>query len=436
MTAHPTAASHRPTWPPVAIPGQVGAHRVAMPTGDREPSTPPGSVTGASDTDDTPTENWSMESTDRPATPFIGPLTEGADLLGELRSAIETFVVLPHRQALDAVTLWVAATHLQPAWQHAPRLAVVGPAKRCGKSRLLDVLHETVRDPFITVNSTPAAIFRSITANPPTLLVDEADTIFGSPKVAEKNEEMRGLLNSGHHRNRPTTRVAGNDHQPTKFRTFAMAALAGIGDLPDTIMDRSVVIRMRRRAPGESVRSYRSRRDTPALNALRQRLAAWLGPHLEEAADSEPVMPVEDRAADTWEPLIVVADLAGGPWPAWARTACQTMTAYEQGQEEDHGGLKIRILTDIRQVFASYGNPDALPTESLLAALRADSEGPWAEYGNGGLSARGLQLLLADYQIRSANHRFGDIGQRKGFSRSQFTDAWVRYCPPPARTAA
>ncbi|WP_078889707.1 DUF3631 domain-containing protein [Streptomyces sp. NRRL S-1813] len=59
----------------------------------------------------------------------------------------------------------------------------------------------------------------------------------------------------------------------------------------------------------------------------------------------------------------------------------------------------------------------------------------WAEYGNGGLSARGLQLLLADYQIRSANHRFGDVGQRKGFSRSQFTDAWVRYCPPPARTA-
>ncbi|MEU5545790.1 DUF3631 domain-containing protein [Streptomyces sioyaensis] len=187
----------------------------------------------------------------------------------------------------------------------------------------------------------------------------------------------------------------------------------------------------RRRAPGESVRPYRSRRDTPALNALRQRLAAWLGPHLEEAADSEPVMPVEDRAADTWEPLIVVADLAGGPWPAWARTACQTMTAFEQGQEEDHGGLKIRILTDIRQVFASYGNPDALPTESLLAALRADTEGPWAEYGNGGLSARGLQLLLADYQIRSANHRFGDIGQRKGFSRSQFTDAWMRYCLPP-----
>ena len=151
-------------------------------------------------------------------------------------------MILPSQEALDAITLWVAATHLQPAWQHAPRLAVVGPAKRCGKSRLLDVLTETVHEPMLTINTTPAAIFRSITEeNPPTLLVDEADTIFGTPKVAEKNEEMRGLLNAGHQRDRYVTRVVGNDHTPHQFATFAMAAIAGIGDLPDTIMDRSVV---------------------------------------------------------------------------------------------------------------------------------------------------------------------------------------------------
>ncbi|RBM05177.1 hypothetical protein DEH69_28345, partial [Streptomyces sp. PT12] len=134
------------------------------------------------------------------------------------------------------------------AWQHAPRLAVVGPAKRCGKSRLLDVVTETVHSPLITVNASPAAIFRSITDDdPPTFLVDEADTLFGTAKAAERNEDLRGLLNAGHQRNRPTLRVTGPEHTPVAFPTFAMAALAGIGDLPDTIMDRSVVIRMRRR---------------------------------------------------------------------------------------------------------------------------------------------------------------------------------------------
>ena len=224
---------------------------------------------------------------------------------------------------------------------------MVGPAKRCGKSRLLDVMTETVHKPVITVNASTAAIFRSITADPPTLLVDEADTLFGSPKVAEKNEDLRGLLNAGHQRNRPALRVAGPEHKPVPFPTFAMAALAGIGDLPDTIMDRAVVVRMRRRAPGEKVATFRSRRDIPHLHLLRDRLAAWAAEVAEQAVDREPRMPVEDRAADTWEPLVVVADLAGGRWPALARSACAAMTAFEAGQDEE-GGLKIRILADIR----------------------------------------------------------------------------------------
>ncbi|MGY1437040.1 DUF3631 domain-containing protein [Streptomyces reniochalinae] len=362
--------------------------------------------------------------------PGTGEGTEGdaAELLDELRSAIARYMILPGREALDAVTLWVAATHLQPVFQHAPRLAVVGPAKRCGKSRLLDVVTETVHKPVITVNASTAAIFRSVTEEPPTLLVDEADTLFGNPKMAEKNEELRGLLNAGHQRNRPALRISGPEHKPTEFPTFAMAALAGIGELPDTIMGRSIVIRMRRRAPGEKVASFRARRDTPALHRLRDRLKAWAGQIAGQAVEMEPSMPVEDRAADTWEPLVVVAELAGGQWPATARSACKIMSDYEAGQDED-GGLKIRILADIRSAFASCGDPEALSTNRLLSVLREDPEAPWAEYGTNGLTPRGLQLLLKDYGIQSANIRFPDGGQAKGFSRNRFLDAWARYCP-------
>ncbi|OEV30477.1 hypothetical protein AN219_10640 [Streptomyces nanshensis] len=338
---------------------------------------------------------------------------------------------MPSTEALHAVTLWVAATHLQHVFQHAPRLAVVGPAKRCGKSRLLDVITETVHKPVITVNASTAAIFRSVTANPPTLLVDEADTLFGSPKMAEKNEDLRGLLNAGHQRNRPALRIAGPEHQPVSFPTFAMAALAGIGDLPDTIMDRAVVVRMRRRAPGERVATFRSRRDIPYLHLLRDRLAAWAGEVAELAVEREPQMPVEDRAADTWEPLVVVADLAGGPWPALARSACAAMSAFEAGQDEE-GGLRIRILADIRTAFASCGDPEALATTRLLGILKEDAEAPWSEYGTSGLTPRGLQLLLRDYGITSANIRFPDGIQAKGFARNKFLDAWARYCPTQA----
>ncbi|MGI5470253.1 DUF3631 domain-containing protein [Streptomyces sp. CA-132043] len=410
-TPDPDLASAKAAWPPVAVPGRP----------DHGPPRENAPTTGDSDGAHAEAVPDEEEIPDAPA-------TEGSGLLDDLRSRIARFVILPSEQALDAVTLWVAATHLQPAWQHAPRLAVVGPAKRCGKSRLLDVLTETVHEPMLTINTTPAAVFRSISEEPPTLLMDEADTIFGTPKQAEKNEEMRGLLNAGHQRNRYVTRVVGNDHTPHRFATFAMAALAGIGDLPDTIMDRSIVVRMRRRAEGEHVRPFRSRRDIPALHGLRDRIAAWAKPLVDEAANSEPKMPVEDRAADTWEPLVIVADLAAGPWSRRARMACKAMVAAEAAAEADQPG-GARILADIRTVFAAQREPDSLTTDELLHQLRQDAESPWAEWGRYGLTARDLAAMLREFGIKPGNVRLLDGTQRKGYMRNRFLDAWRRYCP-------
>jgi hypothetical protein len=401
----PTASSTPALPPVVAIPGQLAI--LAAPPADGDRDDPPAALS----------------------------VPEGTRILADLRAQVKRYVVMPSEEALTAVTLWIAATHLQRAWQHAPRLAIVAPEKRCGKSRLLDVVTETVCSPLITVNASPAAIFRSITdEDPPTLLVDEADTLFGTPKAAERNEDLRGLINAGHQRNRPTLRVSGPEHKPTAFPTFAMAALAGIDDLPDTVMDRSVVIRMRRRAAGEKVAAFRTTRDTPALHAIRDRLAAWLRPLYAQALEMEPPMPVEDRAADTWEPLVIIADLAGGEWPALARTACRTMTDYEVGQDEE-GGLRTRLLVGIRRAFAAENDPAVLSTKRLLESLNADKEAPWAEYGASGLTPRGLQLLLKPYGISSANRRFPDGTQAKGFARNQFLDTWARYCPEPSPPA-
>ncbi|MFH9658578.1 DUF3631 domain-containing protein [Streptomyces sp. NPDC017248] len=352
---------------------------------------------------------------------------DGAAVLDVLRAAIDRYVVLPSEEALTAVTLWVAATHIQSALQHAPRLAVVGPTKGCGKSRLLDVLHETVHSPMMTVNTSPAVIFRVIGKNPPTLLVDEADTIFG-PKAGDK-EDLRGLLNAGHQRNRPAWRISGPEQKPTSFPTFAMAALAGIGDLPDTIMDRAVVLRMQKRKPGERITPFRSRYSVPELNAVRDRLAAWLTPLRETAAGLVPHMPVEDRAADTWEPLVTVADLADSHWPAQARAACLAMTRSEVLQDEQTT-LKTRLLRDIRRVFDTAGT-EVLRTQDVLAALVQDAEGPWAEHGTNGLNAYHLGNLLRGFGISSANHRFDNGRQAKAYTRNSFLDAWARYCPEP-----
>jgi hypothetical protein len=86
---------------------------------------------------------------------------DGAALLDVVRAALTRYVVLPTPQAADAVTLWIAATHAQPAWAHAPRLVIRGPEKRCGKSRLLDIVEALCRDPRSRQSWGSAAVERS-----------------------------------------------------------------------------------------------------------------------------------------------------------------------------------------------------------------------------------------------------------------------------------
>jgi hypothetical protein len=359
---------------------------------------------------------------------------EGASLLAELHAALCRYVVLPSPEAADAVTLWIAASHAQPAWEHAPRLAVVSPLKRCGKSRLLDVVAETCHAPLITVNATIAAVVRSIGQDPPTLLVDEADTLWGSRKQADNNEDLRGLLNAGHQRNRPMLRWDVTSRTAEQLDTFAMAMLAAIGELPDTIMDRAVVVRMRRRAAGERVDPYRTRRDALPLNALRDRLTSWAREHLDELQHAAPVMPLEDRAADTWEPLVAVADLAAGDWPERARTAAMVMTAAEAEQEEDTSA-SVRLLGDLREVFDQAG-AEALYSATILDALHKLDEAPWADWYGHPLRPRELATLLRAYQVRPRDVREHGTGlQRKGYARSDLYEPWARYLPRQPRHA-
>jgi hypothetical protein len=352
---------------------------------------------------------------------------DGASLLGELHAALCRYVVFPSPQAADAVTLWTAATHAQPAWEHAPRLAVVSPLKRCGKSRLLDVVAETCHAPLITINATIAAVVRSIGADPPTLLVDEADTLWGTRKQADANEDLRGLLNAGHQRNRPMLRWDVTSRTAEQLDTFAMALLAAIGELPDTIMDRAVVVRMRRRAPGEQVDPYRTRRDAPPLHDLRERLASWARAPLRELQHATPQMPLEDRAADTWEPLVAIADLAGGDWPTRARDAAAAMTTAEALQEEDTSA-SVRLLADLRQVFQA-ADADALYTSTILEALHKLEDAPWADWYGHPLATRDLAKLLRPYQVESKNIREHGGTPRKGYARADLHDAWGRYVP-------
>jgi hypothetical protein len=355
--------------------------------------------------------------------------TNGADLLDELHATLTRYVVFPDRHAATAVTLWIATTHVLPAFDYAPRLVLSSPEKRCAKSRVLDIIAATCHKPLATADATVAAIFRSLGGkHPPTVIIDEADTMFGNKKAAEQNEDLRRLLNAGHQRGRPALRCAGPLQIPTEFQVFAMAALAakGIGVVPDTITDRAVNITMRRRAPGEHVSQFRTRHAT-ALAPLRERLAQWAATQVAELTKAEPAMPVEDRAADTWEPLVAVADAAGGHWPQTARAACKALVdAADEADEE--GSLAAQLLRDIRTVF---GDDEYMFSADIIAELTTDPEARWADLWGKPLDQHRLAKELKPYGVRSKTLRIKGA-KAKGYrvdGDDGLGQAWDRYLP-------
>lgn len=320
----------------------------------------------------------------------------------------------PHEYA--AITLWIAYTHAAEAFDFAPRLLLTSAEKRSGKSRTMEIVSKLSAHPLIAANATVPSIFRSL-EDPRTLFLDEADTIFGTRIKAEQNEDLRGLLNAGFQRGVPVIRTVGPNHKPTEFQVFAPACLAAIGRLPDTIADRAVNIRLRRRKPSEAVEQYRTRKNDPELQEVQACLVDAINGVFDDLTAADPETPLEDRAADLWEPLLAVADAAGGSWPEQAREAAVYLT--RQALEEDHQQSDgIDLLNDARNVL-NFVRGDFIPTGDLIQRLKALEESPWRDTD---LSPRKLAELLKPYSIfatRKTNAR--------GYRRASFEDAFERY---------
>jgi hypothetical protein len=361
------------------------------------------------------------------------PEPGGAQLLNDIRSFLARFVIYPTAHALDAHTLWIAHAWLTDAFESTPRIAFLSPEPGSGKSRALEVTEPLVPHPVHAVNTTPAYLFRKVAergddGRRPTILYDEIDTVFG-PK-AKDNEDIRGMLNAGHRKGAVAGRctVRGGQVKTEEIDAYCAVALAGLDDLPDTIMTRSVVVRMKRRAPSEPVEPWRHRVNRPEAAALASRLAAWAGNVTADVTDRWPEMPesVTDRAADVWEALLIVADQAGGHWPESARVAAVTaVTELSHARQS----LGVTLLRDLRTIFNRTG-AERFVTDQLITNLKEIDQGIWAVIRKGEpIDARRLASLLRKYGIEPKPQRDG-TRVFKGYARTQFEDAWSRYLPP------
>ena len=380
---------------------------------------------------------------DRPPEPrlaWLAPRTSnrteaGTRVLDAVTDFVRRFSAFPTEHCAPTLALWYAHTHLAGHFYVTPRLILDSAEPGSGKTRVLEVAQYLVAAPEMTLSASRAALFRMVAAGPITILFDEVDTIFNG-KNGGGNEDLRALLNAGYKRSATIPRYDAKTRSVQRFPVYTPAALAGIaGGMPATITTRAITIHMRRRRPEERVEPFRERVVEQQAAPLRSELACWARSIVDRVGSAEPAMPdgVADRAAEIWEPLLAIADAAGGHWPETARAACRHFVLARTPADESLG---IELLTDLRTAFTASGS-DRITTKTLLASLLTQRDGPWSTLPEGPLTARRLARELDRYGVGPVTFD-AKTGKAKGYvtfatsgkqAQAGLADAWSRYLP-------
>jgi hypothetical protein len=357
-----------------------------------------------------------------------GKRVDGAQLLTAIAEFIDKHVVCTPEQR-DAMALWVIHTHAFNAAHATPYLWITAPEIESGKTLLLETLQLLVAKPWLTGRVTASSLVRQVHAEHPTLLLDESDVAFRSG--SEYAEVLRGVLNSGYRRRSAkfsmSVPMRDGGWRPETFDVFSPKAIAGIGGnhVPDSVLSRSVQIRLKRKLASQQV--YPLYDATETAESLRKRISRWTVAHGETLAQSRPerLDGLGDRAFEVWTPLFAIADVALGEWPQRARIAAVALSSHREANVQSLG---IQLLADIREIIGT--TKGRLPSASLVLRLKAVEGAPWADFRGAGLNTHTLAQMLKPYEIEPRAFNTSDDGWFRGYARDDFDDAFARYLPP------
>jgi Protein of unknown function (DUF3631)/BT4734-like, N-terminal domain len=342
---------------------------------------------------------------------------DGAVVLDEIAESFRRYVALPEGAA-DALALWCAHTHCFKFFECSPRLNFYSPEKGCGKTTARDIVALFVPRPILTENMSVAVLFRLVDAQAPVILADEYDAWL------KFNEELRGLLNAGHRRGATVFRCEGDSNEVRQFNAYAPAVLCGIGTLPGTVHDRSIVIPLSRAKPGELSKRFDSRKVEPE-KVLNRKLARFVADKTTQLEAVDPVLPngVFNRLADNWRPLFAVAEVVGGNWPQRCADAFTKLSSATSKAETD--GLREMLLADIQGLFKT----DRMFSRELIERLSGMTERPWPEVCRGKpITERWLARNLGVFGIHPKQLRIGEDNGR-GYELADLAEAFERYLP-------
>jgi hypothetical protein len=355
----------------------------------------------------------------------------GAEIVATLERTFRQYLVLDSGLPL-VLALWTLATYVFNCFDAFPYLAITSPTKRCGKTRLAEIVDLLSCNGLRTVGATPAALFRTIQKHEleggtVTLILDEAE-VLGTK--SERSEQLREILNAGYRRGQYVLRcerVGESGYEPQQFNVYCPKVIVLIGKLNDTLADRCIPIAMRRRRPFEHVERFLYPQAEREAKRRRKEVERWVKFNRTRVKryHRRDVEFLEDREAELWSPLFTVCAAADPDRLEQLKVIALKVSGAKQAEEPAEWGLLL--LRDIREVF-DRDREARLSTTGLLYALNAMDESPWAEWSRGrGLDPRGLARLLKPFGVSPHNLRLDENLIAKGYERVDLEEAWATY---------
>jgi hypothetical protein len=360
-------------------------------------------------------------------------IPDGAAALDAAATFLDRFVAWPTPACRDVAVLWATHTHACDMsrtliWASTPRIAFVSDEPASGKTFAMARTLSLAARPVLCCDPTPAAIIRAISEAHSTVGIDEIDLLL---RKGTAKAEVRTVLNAGYERHGTILRADG------PRAVMGPVALAGLDVAFTTAAalrptySRSIVIRMTRAHRGQ-IEPFRERLHGPRASYLSESLAAWVAADLGELADSWPEFgdpDADSRSVDIWEPLMSIADQAGGSWPQRARDAFAELAAGNSSTAPTIAPEQ-RILADLQVIWPA--DEASLPTQTVIGRLVALKDSPYARlWPQPELAGRELAGLLTGYGIEPQRLPRDGGPQIRGYLRSQFTELWAETASVP-----
>jgi hypothetical protein len=330
-------------------------------------------------------------------------------LVDQIENYLKRYVAFVDNAHSFALAIWVAGTHVYEVFDAYGYLVITAATKRAGKTRLMEVLSFIAARSHHTADITPAALFAMVEDEKPTLMIDEAE------RFAASQKDFRAIINSGYRRGGTVTRRQGPAVR--HYKVYCPKVFVLIGDLYDTLRDRSIIVNLRRaHAPHRFIYAGAEGEGRD----LRDKLVELVAIHAEEIADAYTDLGrlefLSDREEEIWSPLFAICRvLCPDRWSELTRSAVDISTAKtaeakkftdlpqqeDAAQQVEYGERALRDLISVTQSRRrkSISTADAIP------ALRDLPTGPWRAFRGEGLKpniegSMMLASLLEPFGVR------------------------------------